>query len=125
MPGLRTRGDDKTGDKPARVKASATSISGTSLLRRQSAVVMGVSFRVAQGRRNAIRPICRDGAKPPAGYRATFTDTRSRPCPTVEGAFMPNRNLTNTTRLKGRELLRRLRPRFPALFPAVRGALKP
>ena len=32
---------------------------------------------------------------------------------------MPNRNLTNTARLKGRELLRRLRPRFPALFPAT------
>ena len=60
---------------------------------------------------------------PVAGYRATFTDTLSRPCPTVEGAFMPNRNLTNTARLKGRELLRR--PRFPALFPADRGALKP
>ena len=38
---------------------------------------------------------------------------------------MSNRNLTNTTRLKARELLRRLRPRFSALFPAVRGALKP
>ena len=38
---------------------------------------------------------------------------------------MPNRNITNTTRLKGRQLLRRLRPRFPALFPAGRGALKP
>ena len=38
---------------------------------------------------------------------------------------MPNRNLTNTARLKGRELLRRLRPRFPALFHAERGALKP
>ena len=36
---------------------------------------------------------------------------------------MPNLNLTNTARLKGRELLRR--PRFPALFPADRGALKP
>ena len=38
---------------------------------------------------------------------------------------MSNRNLTNTTRLKARELLRRLRTRFPALFPAVRGVLKP
>ena len=36
---------------------------------------------------------------------------------------MPNLNLTNTARLKGRELLRR--PRFPAMFPADRGALKP
>ena len=38
---------------------------------------------------------------------------------------MPNRKITNTARLKGRELLRRLRPRFPALFPADRGDLKP
>ena len=38
---------------------------------------------------------------------------------------MPNRNLTNTTRLKGRELLRRLRTRFPVLFPVDRSALKP
>ena len=38
---------------------------------------------------------------------------------------MPNRNITNTAKLKGRQLLRRLRPRFPALFPAERGALKP
>ena len=38
---------------------------------------------------------------------------------------MSNRNLTNTARLKGRELLRRLRTRFPALFHAERGALKP
>ena len=37
---------------------------------------------------------------------------------------MPNRNLTNTTRLKARELLRRLRTRFPAMFPAIHGALK-
>ena len=62
---------------------------------------------------------------PVAGYHATFTNTRSRPCPTVEGTFMPNRNLTNTTRLKARELLRLLRTRFPALFPAIRRALKP
>ena len=38
---------------------------------------------------------------------------------------MPNRKVTNTAKLKGRELLRRLRTRFPALFPADRGALKP
>ena len=38
---------------------------------------------------------------------------------------MPNRNLTNTTRLKARELLRRLRTRFPVLFPVDRSALKP
>ena len=38
---------------------------------------------------------------------------------------MPNRNLTNTTRLKSRELLRRLRPRFPALFPTTLEDLKP
>ena len=62
---------------------------------------------------------------PVAGYHATFTDTRSHPCPTVERTSMPNRNLTNTTKLKARELLRRLRPRFPVLFPAIRGALKP
>ena len=36
---------------------------------------------------------------------------------------MPNWKVTNTAKLKGRELLRR--PRFPALFPADRGALKP
>ena len=38
---------------------------------------------------------------------------------------MSNRNLTNTARLKGRQLLRRLRTRFPALFSAERSALKP
>ena len=38
---------------------------------------------------------------------------------------MPNRNLTNTARLKARELLRRLRTRFPALFPTERSAPKP
>ena len=38
---------------------------------------------------------------------------------------MPNRNLTNTTRLKARELQRRLRTRFPVLFPVDRSALKP
>ena len=38
---------------------------------------------------------------------------------------MPNRKITNTARQKGRQLLRRLRPRFPALFPADLGDLKP
>ena len=38
---------------------------------------------------------------------------------------MPARRPTKTARLQGRELLQRLRPRFPALFPKALEDLKP
>ena len=38
---------------------------------------------------------------------------------------MSKRKVTRTAERKGRELLERLRPRFPALFPADQKDLKP
>ena len=41
------------------------------------------------------------------------------------GAAMSKRKVTRTAELKGRQLLERLRPRFPALFPVDHKDLKP